>query len=145
MRRRLVYRVPATGSSKMMEERGGENPATKFLNNSVEQDLREIKRVTRPTLGFKSFHSTTATHAGVELMHMIRQAQLQTTGKPSGGSVLRSRGITSRTHARLVLMQNARHDCIARPPSDKQRERPFLSRWAVNKKSMVCPCLSTAW
>jgi len=37
--------------------------------------------VARPTLGFKSFRSATATLAGVELMHMIRKGQLRATGK----------------------------------------------------------------
>ena len=53
----------------------------KYLNNIVEQDHRAIKRVARPTLGFKSFCSAAATLAGVELMHMIRKGQLRTTGK----------------------------------------------------------------
>ena len=52
----------------------------KYLNNIVEQDHRAVKRVTRPTLGFKSFRSAAATLAGVELMHMIRKGQLLTTG-----------------------------------------------------------------
>ena len=50
-------------------------------NNIVEQDHRRIKRVARPTLGFKSFRSATATLAGVELMHMIRKGQLRATSK----------------------------------------------------------------
>jgi transposase-like protein len=53
----------------------------KYLNNIVEQDHRAVKRVTRPTLGFKSFRSATATLSGIELMHMIRKGQLQTTGE----------------------------------------------------------------
>jgi len=53
----------------------------KYLNNIVEQDHRAIKRVARPMLGFKSFRSAAATLAGVELMHMIRKGQLQTTGE----------------------------------------------------------------
>ena len=53
----------------------------KYLNNVVEQDHRAVKRVTRPTLGFKSFRSAAATLAGVELMHMIRKGQLRTTGE----------------------------------------------------------------
>jgi transposase-like protein len=53
----------------------------KYLNNIVEQDHRAIKRVAWPALGFKSFRSSAATLAGVELMHMIRKGQLQTTGK----------------------------------------------------------------
>lgn len=53
----------------------------KYLNNIVEQDHRAVKRLTRPTLGFKSFRSAAATLAGVELMHMIRKGQLRTTGE----------------------------------------------------------------
>ena len=37
----------------------------KYLNNILEQDHRAVKRVARPTLGFKSFRSATATLAGV--------------------------------------------------------------------------------
>ena len=47
----------------------------KYLNNMVEQDHRGIKRITRPMLGFKSFHSAIATLTGIELYHMIRKGQ----------------------------------------------------------------------
>ena len=53
----------------------------KYLNKIVEQDHRAIKRVARPTLGFKSFRSAAATLAGVELMHMIRKGQSLATGE----------------------------------------------------------------
>tara|TARA_B100000780_G_scaffold271042_1_gene231553 strand:+ start:2584 stop:3102 length:519 start_codon:yes stop_codon:yes gene_type:complete len=43
----------------------------KYLNDIVEQDHRFIKKVTRPMLGFKVFHSATATLAGIEVAHMI--------------------------------------------------------------------------
>ena len=33
---------------------------SKYLNNIVEQDHRFIKRITRPMLGFKAFHSAAA-------------------------------------------------------------------------------------
>ena len=48
----------------------------KYLNNIVEQDHRFIKRITRPMLGFKAFHSAAATLAGIEVAHMIRKEQL---------------------------------------------------------------------
>ena len=32
-------------------------------------------------LGFKSFRAAAATLAGIELMHMIRKAQMRTTGE----------------------------------------------------------------
>ncbi|MBL1257873.1 DDE-type integrase/transposase/recombinase [Methylocystis sp. Sn-Cys] len=64
----------------------------KYLNNIVEQDHRAIKQVVWPALGFKSLRSAAATLTGVELMHMSRKGQLQTTGKlRPAKAVLRSR------------------------------------------------------
>jgi transposase-like protein len=48
----------------------------KYLNNIVEQDHRAIKRMTRPMLGFKSWHSARILLVGIETMHMIRKRQL---------------------------------------------------------------------
>ena len=48
----------------------------KYLNNIVEQDHRAVKRITRPTLGFKSFWSARILVAGIETMHMIRKGQM---------------------------------------------------------------------
>lgn len=53
---------------------------SKYINNIIEQDHRFIKRITRPMLGFKAFHSAAATLAGVEIAHMIRKGQLAQTG-----------------------------------------------------------------
>lgn len=53
---------------------------SKYLNNIVEQDHRFIKRITRPMLGFKAFHSAAATLAGIEAAHMIRKGQLGQKG-----------------------------------------------------------------
>ncbi len=52
----------------------------KYLNNILEQDHRFIKRIIRPMLGFKGFHSAAATLAGIEAAHMIRKDQLGQTG-----------------------------------------------------------------
>ena len=49
----------------------------KYLNNIVEQDHRFIKKIARPALGFKAFHSAAATLAGIEVAHMIRKQQFQ--------------------------------------------------------------------
>ena len=49
----------------------------KYLNNIVKQDHRFIKKITRPALGFKAFHSAAATLAGIEVAHMIRKKQFQ--------------------------------------------------------------------
>jgi putative transposase len=51
--------------------------------NIVEQDHRFIKRITRPMLGFKAFHFTAATLAGIEAAHMIRKGQLANTSIPA--------------------------------------------------------------
>lgn len=53
---------------------------SKYLNNIVEQDHRFIKRIKRPMLGLKSFHSAAATLAGIEAAHMIRKGQITTKG-----------------------------------------------------------------
>ena len=53
---------------------------SKYLNNIVEQDHRFIKRITRPMLGFKAFHSAAATLAGIETAHMIRKGQFGQIG-----------------------------------------------------------------
>jgi len=47
----------------------------KYLNNIVEQDHRAIKKITKPMMGFKAFHSAEATIAGIELHHMLRKKQ----------------------------------------------------------------------
>jgi putative transposase len=48
----------------------------KYLNNMVEQDHRGVKRVTRPTLGVKSFEAAQQTLVGIELMPMLRKGQM---------------------------------------------------------------------
>lgn len=50
---------------------------SKYLNNLIEQDHRNIKRRSRPMLGFKSFRRAQTLLAGIELSHMIRKGQYQ--------------------------------------------------------------------
>jgi putative transposase len=52
----------------------------KYLNNIVEQDHRAIKRVTRPTLNFKSFRTAGSALAGIDLIHMIRKGRFAIVG-----------------------------------------------------------------
>jgi len=47
----------------------------KYLNNIVEQDHRGIKRITKPMMGFKAFHSADATLSGIELCRMLKKDQ----------------------------------------------------------------------
>ena len=54
----------------------------KYLNNLIEQDHRFIKKITKPMMGFKAFHSAKATIAGIETAHMIRKGQLSEENMP---------------------------------------------------------------
>jgi len=51
----------------------------KYLNNIIEQDHRAVKQITKPMMGFKSFHAASNVLAGIELMHMIRKGQMIVT------------------------------------------------------------------
>ena len=52
----------------------------KYLNNIVEQDHRNVKRLTRPGPGFGSFWTARRTLAGFEAMAMIRKGQVRKIG-----------------------------------------------------------------
>ncbi len=52
----------------------------KYLNNVVEQDHRNIKRMTRPMMGFKSFNSARRTLCGIEAISMIKKGQVVEKG-----------------------------------------------------------------
>ncbi|APC97126.1 IS6 family transposase [Francisella frigiditurris] len=47
----------------------------KLLNNLIEQDHRNIKRLTRPILGFKVWDSMESTIADYEMVNMIKKGQ----------------------------------------------------------------------
>ena len=49
--------------------------SSKYLNNLVEQDHRNIKSKTNMMLGFKRFRNAAITISGIELMHSIRKDQ----------------------------------------------------------------------
>ncbi|MBV1882768.1 MAG: IS6 family transposase, partial [Pseudomonadales bacterium] len=49
----------------------------KYLNNTIKQDHRNIKRVTNSMLGFKSFRTAQATLKGIELVAMIKKGQMK--------------------------------------------------------------------
>jgi transposase-like protein len=48
---------------------------SKYLNNLIEQDHRNIKYRTNLMLGFKRFRSAAITISGTELTHRIRNGQ----------------------------------------------------------------------
>ena len=52
---------------------------SKYLNNLVEQDYRNIKSRANVMLGFKQFKNAAITLTGVELMHCIRKGQFSLT------------------------------------------------------------------
>ena len=60
----------------------------KYLNNLVEQDHRFIKKITKASLGYKSFHTGWKTIRGVEIMHMIYKGQVQGISK---GEIIRQK------------------------------------------------------
>ena len=49
--------------------------SSKYLNNMIEQDHRNVKSRIAPMLGFKVFDNAAVTIAGIELMHRIRKGQ----------------------------------------------------------------------
>ena len=49
--------------------------SSKYLNNLIEHDHRDVKSGTRPVLGFKTFESAALTIAGIELLRRIHKDQ----------------------------------------------------------------------
>ncbi|MBD2056745.1 IS6 family transposase [Oculatella sp. FACHB-28] len=64
---------------------------SKYLNNVVEQDHRNIKRIVKPMMGFKSFNSARRTLSGIEAMNTIRKGQVK--GIEQGSSVSQAKFI----------------------------------------------------
>jgi hypothetical protein len=61
------------------------------LNNIIEQDHRNIKRITKPMMGFQSFNTARRTLQGIEAMNMIRKGQVN--GIDQGDSVSQAKFI----------------------------------------------------
>jgi IS6 family transposase len=53
--------------------------SSKYLNNLIEQDHRNIKSRVNAMLGFKRFGNAAVTISGIELMHRIRKGQFDLT------------------------------------------------------------------
>ena len=51
--------------------------SSKYLNNLIEQDHRDVKQRIAVMLGFKDFRHAAITIAGIELMHRIRKGQFR--------------------------------------------------------------------
>ena len=67
-----------TGTGKVVEIL-----QVKYLSNIPEKDHQFIKRITRHMLGFKAFHSASATIAGIEVAHMIHKNQFANDNRSS--------------------------------------------------------------
>lgn len=50
---------------------------SKYLYNIIKQDHRFIKKRSKLTLGFKSFHGGGQTIKGIKILHMIKKGQLK--------------------------------------------------------------------
>ena len=66
--------------------RNVEHPTSKYSNNIIEADHGSLKRVIRPTRGFRTMRTASATLKGFEVMRMIRRghcgfAQRDVTGE----------------------------------------------------------------
>lgn len=57
--------------------------ASKYLNNSIEQDHRRVKQRLRPMLGLKSFRTAAIVITGIELAEKIKKGQFK-IGKLGG-------------------------------------------------------------
>jgi IS6 family transposase len=64
----------------------------KYLNNSIEQDHRFVKRRVNPGLGFGAFATAQRTIQGYEALHMLRKGQLEGVAK---GDVLAENRISN--------------------------------------------------
>jgi transposase-like protein len=72
---------------------------SKYINNVIEQDHRNIKRLTKPMMGFGSFNTARRTLSGIEAMSMIRKGQVK--GISQGDSVSQAR--LSKNSSELAL------------------------------------------
>jgi IS6 family transposase len=64
---------------------------SKYLNNIIEQDHRNIKRLTKPMMGFGSFNTARRALSGIEAMSMIRKGQVK--GVSKGGRISQAKFI----------------------------------------------------
>jgi transposase-like protein len=64
---------------------------SKYMNNLIEQNHRNIKRITKPMMGFQSFNTARRTLRGIEAMNMLRKGQVK--GIRQGDSVSQAKFI----------------------------------------------------
>ena len=71
-----------TGAIAMLKKNNScgsnlEHRQVKYLNNIIESDHGKLKRLIKPTLGFKSIKSAYATLKGFEIMRMFKKGQMK--------------------------------------------------------------------
>jgi IS6 family transposase len=87
----------------------------KYLNNIVEQDHRNVKRLTRPGLGFGNFWTARRTLAGYEAMAMMRKGQVRNI---SGRDIRAQATFIAGLFPRLLATRSGR---LNQPPADDAR------------------------
>ena len=115
----------------------------KYLNNLVEQDHRAVKRITRPTLGFKTFRCARILIVGNEVMHMIRKGQLGDIKDraSSPANQFYSLAFCPRLVARLHSPTPPYRDRTSDPTASLRRPKPKLTQSAEQLRS-GCPPLA---
>ena len=88
------------GAISSLKEEGiltasAEHRRVKYLNNRIECDHGKLKRLIKPTMGFKALHSARATIAGFELMRMFKKGQFKGVGNVREEAVLMMRCLRS--------------------------------------------------
>ncbi|KZK92586.1 MULTISPECIES: IS6 family transposase [unclassified Pseudovibrio] len=82
---------PAYGLALADLKREGKAPdyvklrQVKYLNNRLESDHGKLKRLIKPTLGFQSMRTATATIKGFEVMRMFKKGQFDSWIRSVGG------------------------------------------------------------
>jgi transposase, IS6 family len=62
-----------------------EHRRAKYLNSRLESDHGKLKRLIRPTLGFRSMRTARASIKGFEVMRMFKKGQFQGWIEAAGG------------------------------------------------------------
>ena len=88
------------GAISSLKEEGiltasAEHRRVKYLNNRIECDHGKLKRLIKPTMGFKALHSARATIAGFELMRMFKKGQFKGVSNVREEAVLMMRCLRS--------------------------------------------------
>jgi transposase-like protein len=75
---RKAFRQHGLPEKVTIDKSGANTAALEALQEGTRAkiEIRQMKRIVRPMLGFKSFWSARRTLAGIELMHMLKKDQM---------------------------------------------------------------------